>query len=446
MAAEVDHSQEYPHHAHTILSLLYQQRKARHPLCDVTLDVGGKIFSAHKAVLAANSPYFRSHFASDAQTSVVYLNGLTERGVEVILEYMYVGRLNISIENGLEVNTAASFLHMMEVVADCTHYLAAALQGKRAVEATSQARQTTSLVQTSSQVQQQQTVSKADSMILASMLGGTRTVPSAFRGAPTSREEAMQSVSFALMSQQQSSAAGQARSSTQQLSPVLQATPVLCQRNPHTTEETRLGHLQLPPPSSDNPKQLCGTDSPADQRRVSESHQEDFGSLNVVCKTEEEEVISLSSSEDFSSEMDYHRDLVQGDLVQQEEGGFTSGRAYVRPGETGEEDRPWLCMECGARFKTKRVLQHHFIFRHSEERPFMCTCCQARFKRKCELKRHMYTHTGEKPVPCSLCPASFICRSQLLAHLKSRHSYGSTVGDPDVNSPNKSEEDSCGTS
>ncbi|XP_066290048.1 B-cell CLL/lymphoma 6 member B protein-like [Branchiostoma lanceolatum] len=444
MAANVDHTQEYPNHAHSILSLLYQQRKAGHPLCDVTLDVGGKIFSAHKAVLAANSPYFRSHFASDARAGVVYLNGLTERGVEVILEYMYIGRLNLSIENGLEVNTAASFLHMMEVVADCTHYLAAALQGKgkRAVEPTLQARQA-SLAQTVtriSQVQQESAASKADSMILASMLGGTRSLPSSFSNPATSREEAMQSTSmpFPLLSQSNSATGQVCSSSSQQLSPVLQATPVLCQRNPHTVAESRLG--QLPALSIDNSKQRCSsTESPAHQRRVSES-QEHFGSL--VCKTEEEEVISLSSNEDFPADMDYHRDSMN-ELVQQEESGFSSGRAYVPPGETGDEERPWLCMECGARFKTKRVLQHHFIFRHSEERPFMCTCCQARFKRKCELKRHMYTHTGDKPVPCRLCPASFICRSQLLAHLKSRHNYNST--DQDVNSPNKSEEDSCGT-
>ncbi|XP_035678381.1 zinc finger and BTB domain-containing protein 20-like [Branchiostoma floridae] len=441
MAANVDHTQEYPNHTHSILSLLNQQRRAGHPLCDVTLDVGGKIFSAHKAVLAANSPYFRSHFASDARTDVVYLNGLTERGVEVILEYMYLGRLNLSIENGLEVNTAASFLHIMEVVADCTHYLAAALQGKgkRAVEATSQARQA-SLEQTVTKISQiqQQNVSKADSMILASMLGSTRNAPPSFRG-PISREETMQSMTFPMLSQP-SSATGQAcSSSSQQLSPVLHATPVMCQRNPHTTEDSRLGHLS--PPYADNPKQRCSTTaSTTDERRVSES-QEGFSSL--VCKTEEEEVISLSSNEDFPSDMDYHRDSMS-ELAQQEEGGFPSGRAYVRPGETGDEERPWLCMECGARFKTKRVLQHHFIFRHSEERPFMCTCCQARFKRKCELKRHMYTHTGEKPVPCRLCPASFICRSQLLQHLKSRHSYA--VTDQDVSSPNKNEEDSCGTS
>lgn len=87
----------------TLLDSLNEMRyKGEH--CDVFLRVEGKIFPAHRLVLAASSSYFRAMFSrsssfSEAVNSEVCLKGVDNRAVGQVLDYFYTGRLQFTHSN-----------------------------------------------------------------------------------------------------------------------------------------------------------------------------------------------------------------------------------------------------------------------------------------------------------------------------------------------------------
>ncbi|XP_069835713.1 zinc finger protein 420-like [Dendropsophus ebraccatus] len=91
----------------------------------------------------------------------------------------------------------------------------------------------------------------------------------------------------------------------------------------------------------------------------------------------------------------------------------------VRPEkhETGEEDRPFPCPECGKCFTQKAYLVKHQRI-HTGEKPFPCSECGKRFMQKDHLQRHQRIHTGEKPFLCSECGKSFTQKNTLIQHHK----------------------------
>ena len=73
-------------------------------LTDVTLTCGSKEFSAHKLVLSVCSTYFSQLFASKSDpkkrrpadnAAIVYLKDVDPRHMELLLNYMYRGEINV---------------------------------------------------------------------------------------------------------------------------------------------------------------------------------------------------------------------------------------------------------------------------------------------------------------------------------------------------------------
>ena len=71
-------------------------------LCDVTVVVEGREFSAHRNVLAASSPYFQNMFTSDMREkteSKITIEALTSSVMEDLLSYLYTGAVEITSES-----------------------------------------------------------------------------------------------------------------------------------------------------------------------------------------------------------------------------------------------------------------------------------------------------------------------------------------------------------
>ena len=85
-------------------------------LCDVTLTVGNVSFSAHRLVLAGNSPYFRNVFVSeDADSRPQEVNLPSNfRGdtLRTILDYFYSGKLCVNHEDCEDLLSLASLLQV----------------------------------------------------------------------------------------------------------------------------------------------------------------------------------------------------------------------------------------------------------------------------------------------------------------------------------------------
>ncbi|KAI0210914.1 Kelch-like protein 12, partial [Lamellibrachia satsuma] len=103
--------------------------RERGEFCDVSLRLNGRYYPAHKAVLAASSPYFRSMFTShmrehsspevDLSESMQLEN---DRTFKRVLRFMYSGDIEINIENVDDVLRLADFLLLDEVREYCHQF------------------------------------------------------------------------------------------------------------------------------------------------------------------------------------------------------------------------------------------------------------------------------------------------------------------------------------
>ncbi|XP_077464117.1 zinc finger and BTB domain-containing protein 37 [Stigmatopora argus] len=113
---------DVPDFGNSVLSHLNQLR-VQGRLCDIVVHVEGRGFRAHKAVLAASSPYFRDH-ASLGRTGAVSLTLIRRACVfERLLAFCYTGRLRLPLADVVSYLTAASFLQMQQVIDRCTRVL-----------------------------------------------------------------------------------------------------------------------------------------------------------------------------------------------------------------------------------------------------------------------------------------------------------------------------------
>ena len=83
--------------------------------CDVTIAVKDKEFKAHRAVLAAASPFFLTLLTSDMKESneqliKVELEEATETVMEDALKYLYTGNVTVVEERAHNLIATANFL------------------------------------------------------------------------------------------------------------------------------------------------------------------------------------------------------------------------------------------------------------------------------------------------------------------------------------------------
>ncbi|KZC09926.1 Zinc finger protein 26, partial [Dufourea novaeangliae] len=109
-----------------------------------------------------------------------------------------------------------------------------------------------------------------------------------------------------------------------------------------------------------------------------------------------------------------------------------------------QTERPYQCVLCAKRFKTKEFLKTHlkqhnkrFICdicgiskvsgydlrlhkkKHNEEYVTHCDDCGKGFYTKQTLERHVLTHTGQKPFVCKICKTPYASAAYLGTHMKS---------------------------
>ena len=94
----------------------FHEMKSNMELCDVSLKAANVTFSAHRLVLAGNSPYFRNLFlARNSETrdqEVVLPDNFRSETVRLMLEYFYTGKLRFNEEDCEELLSLACMLQV----------------------------------------------------------------------------------------------------------------------------------------------------------------------------------------------------------------------------------------------------------------------------------------------------------------------------------------------
>lgn len=100
--------------------------RAHKDLFDVTLQVDGSQFQAHKVVLCANSPYFRAMFTSaytESSQDTVVLHDISSGALEQIIDFFYTSKVTISTGNVQELLSAACMLQVAVLKDACCEFL-----------------------------------------------------------------------------------------------------------------------------------------------------------------------------------------------------------------------------------------------------------------------------------------------------------------------------------
>ena len=97
-------------------------------LCDVQLNIKDKQFHAHRAVLAAISPYFESMFSGGFKEQTEASINLDETPVsaenlKVLLDAVYTGTLRITTDNVMDVHGSADFFQMTRFQPLCRKFI-----------------------------------------------------------------------------------------------------------------------------------------------------------------------------------------------------------------------------------------------------------------------------------------------------------------------------------
>ncbi|XP_048375784.1 zinc finger and BTB domain-containing protein 43-like [Stegostoma tigrinum] len=113
---------EFPNFGNNLLRKLNQQRMEG-KLCDITIHLQGQMFKAHRAVLAASSPYFHDQVLLKNASRIVLPSVMSPKAFENVLASSYTGKLTILSPDIVSYLTVASFLQMWHVVDKCTELL-----------------------------------------------------------------------------------------------------------------------------------------------------------------------------------------------------------------------------------------------------------------------------------------------------------------------------------
>ncbi|GCB83920.1 hypothetical protein scyTo_0024800, partial [Scyliorhinus torazame] len=113
---------EIPNFGNTVLECLNEQR-LQGLYCDTSIVVKGQTFKAHRAVLAANSSYFRDLFAGTTRVAFELPAAVQPQSFQNILNFCYTGRLCMKAGEQFMLMYTAGFLQIQRIVERGTELL-----------------------------------------------------------------------------------------------------------------------------------------------------------------------------------------------------------------------------------------------------------------------------------------------------------------------------------
>ena len=114
----VSRSDAYSSCLATELTLLREEEE----LTDFTITSGSRSFRCHRLMLAASSPVLKAMLRSQMSETIkeaMTLDEISGDVIQIILNYMYTGQINIPVSHLFDVLEAANFLQMLELKKIC---------------------------------------------------------------------------------------------------------------------------------------------------------------------------------------------------------------------------------------------------------------------------------------------------------------------------------------
>uniref|UniRef100_A0A8C2AFR8 Zinc finger and BTB domain containing 43 n=1 Tax=Cyprinus carpio TaxID=7962 RepID=A0A8C2AFR8_CYPCA len=387
---------EFPDFSCSLLKKLNQQRQ-RGQLCDLIVSIGGHQFRAHRAVLAASSPYFCDQVLLKNSARVVLPDVMHPCVFEQLLLSCYTGGLSVPAEEVVSFLTAASFLQMWHVVDKCTELLEVGKKNRidhgSSPKGDGYATDSEDAGQTAGQGED---LADLDPALGPATLEST--------GCSSPDDPSSENGSDAMENQ--------------------------CSRPayvpPSIMGHRKKVHIKSERQNRDACGSLFGGVNDSDDPNIAEDCFDEklVECLDRDCSYEEPLDFYGTSMESFSQASDELSNPTSREKLQLE------GGADDSKGETAVDDglkeqtshsgfasvvyKLYPC-QCGKSFTHKSQRDRHMSM-HLGLRPFGCAVCGKSFKMKHHLVGHMKIHTGIKPYECSLCSKRFMWRDSFNRH------------------------------
>ncbi len=95
-------------------------------LCDIELQVEGEMISAHRALLAAVSPYFKVLFSGgfkEVTQKVIEIKGVSFNGLKGVIDCCYETTLDLNTDNLSDILSAATLVQISQIIDHCKVFM-----------------------------------------------------------------------------------------------------------------------------------------------------------------------------------------------------------------------------------------------------------------------------------------------------------------------------------
>ncbi|CAB1319701.1 unnamed protein product [Coregonus sp. 'balchen'] len=452
---------DVPEFSNTVLNQLNELR-LQGKLCDIIVHIQGQPFRAHKAVLAASSPYFRDHSALGTMSGLSISVIKNPEVFEQLLAFCYTGRMSLQLKDVISFLTAASFLQMQAVIDKCTQILEG-IHSKISIPSSA-----TSPDKEGSQASRN---GVKDSSLF---INPTQISPPYYsRHSIEARSELAAGKGHGRARHQEE---GQSdRGSSDGVSEQEAAMEGETEQVELIGKDGLVTDVHVKLEKTDRPS-YSDSSSAGDDGYYTELVDGEqvlavsvgsygpviqptgytYSGLSSPC------FVSLSSSSSSRSMLSGFRGgrarakrppvAVPAEVQCQIKPGNTEDRSEAVLGQAGFENdvqelslrSQWypynerlLCIYCGKSFNQKGSLDRHMRL-HMGITPFVCKFCGKKYTRKDQLEYHIRGHTDNKPFNCQICGKCFPFQGTLNQHLRKKH-LGATEGTNHMDSPERTE-------
>ncbi|KAL0979467.1 hypothetical protein UPYG_G00185460 [Umbra pygmaea] len=452
---------DVPGFSSTVLHQLNELR-LQGKLCDIIVHIQGQPFQAHKAVLAASSPYFRDHSALGTMSGLSISVIKNPEVFEQLLAFCYTGRMSLQLKDVISFLTAASFLQMQNIIDKCTQILesihskisvpsSATSPDKEGSKASHNGVKDNSLFINPTQISppyySRHNVEARSELAAGKVHGRSRHQEEGQSDRGSSDGVSEQEVAM--------------EGETEQVDLIGkdgQVTDVHVKLEktdrPSYSDSSSAGddgyHTELV-----DGEQVLAV-SVGSYGHVIQPAGYTYSGLSSPC------FVSLSNSSPSRSILSGFRGgrarvkrppvAVPAEVVNQIKPGNTEDISEAVLGQSGFENNvrerslrsQWypynerlICIYCGKSFNQKGSLDRHMRL-HMGITPFVCKFCGKKYTRKDQLEYHIRGHTDNKPFHCQICGKCFPFQGTLNQHLRKKH-LGAPEGTNHMDSPERLE-------
>ncbi|XP_078120599.1 zinc finger and BTB domain-containing protein 41 [Sander vitreus] len=432
-------------HSHSLLKFLNEDR-TRQRFCDVSVSVGGKLYSAHKVVLAHGSSYFHAKLSKNPATAHVTLDHVEDSVFQHLLGFLYTSECVVPETDLPALTEAARFLDMMDILkllceeGDNNNPI-------RVIQSQDEIRESPEVEMTSSDSPAGDTDIQSLGDVQCTMCSRQFSTANSLQNhLAESHTKSQQETSTEKGKTAAERTATTRRSARRRRTPtkyqrdnVRDNTPEEKQRtvSPREQDEERIEEAEKVVVENQAPKLAANeTSKPAQREDVEEEEEEEEeeGDTNedVVAQRKVVEVCAADESagqQGSDVERAEHQADGQVEVHVPAAGSSTQGPVYpegLAPVIIQTSSKKILkCPKCDKTFDRAGKYESHTRV-HTGEKPFQCDICLQRYSTKSNLTVHKKKHTSDAPVQkkehkCPYCNKLHASKKTLAKHVRRFH-------------------------